>query len=168
MAEAKRVQVPKEVMDFMENNGRTFMITLRKDGSPTAHPMGGFVGGGLYLNMYRDSVKFKNLNRDPSICCMLTTPSNAKDFKAAIYRGRARFVPYEETPGESAPKGLRRARAPYEQNNERPKPKDAPPDDPVEAKRRLSAVEERVKAGIRVVFEIAPEQAGFLDKVRGE
>ncbi len=30
--------VPEDAQDFMKNNGRTFMITKRKDGSPTAHP----------------------------------------------------------------------------------------------------------------------------------
>ena len=167
MAEAKRVPVPKEVRDFMDNNGRTFMLTLRKDGSPTGHPMGGFWGGGLYLNMYRDSVKNKNLLRDPSICCITTTPSDAKDFKAIVYRGSARAVPVEETSGEAAPAGLRRARAPLEQNNARPKPKEAPPDDPVEAQRRLDAVKEKVKAGLRLVYEVVPEQTGMLDKLRG-
>ena len=57
--------VPEDAQDFMKNNGRTFMITKRKDGSPTAHPMASWYGGFLYLNMYKASIKSKNLDRDP-------------------------------------------------------------------------------------------------------
>lgn len=39
------VPVREEVAAFLEGNRRTFMITLRKDGSPTGHPMAGFYGG---------------------------------------------------------------------------------------------------------------------------
>ena len=40
------------------------------------------------------------------------------------------------------------------------------PDDPVEAEKRLSAVRDRVKAGIRIVFDIVPAKVCFLQQNR--
>lgn len=158
--------VPKDITDFMDQHNRCFMVTFRKDGSPTAHAMAGFSGGGLFLNMYRDSIKAKNLFRDPNICCLIATPSDAPGFRAAMYRGQARFVPVEED--AAGRKGLARARNPHATSEEARSraPKAANPDDPAEAKRRLSAVQDRVKAGVRIVFEVLPERTGFLNKVR--
>ena len=164
---SKASPVPREVDEFIAKTTRCFMVTLRKDGSPTAHPMGGFSGGGLFLNMYRESVKAKILFRDPRICCLVTTASDAPDFQAIAYRGQARFVPIEED--ATGRQGLERARNPYATSEERTRAaRSATPDDPEEARRRLSAVNERVKAGIRIVFEVVPEDAAFLQKVRGE
>ena len=91
MDEDGRAQIDADVDAFMEENGRTFMITERADGSPTAHPMAGFYGEGrLYLNMYFKSLKHRNLQRDPRITCLVTTPSDDDPFRAVVYRGRAR------------------------------------------------------------------------------
>ncbi len=122
-----RPAIPQDASRFLESNHRTFMITLRKDGSPTGHPMAGFFGGSLYMNMYGASVKAKNLERDDRICCVVTNPSEAKDFQGAIYRGKARLVPVEEVFAKEVSKGLAWVRNPRSQGSqEQP---DVPPED---------------------------------------
>ncbi len=166
-----RIPIPDAEDAFMEKNQRCFMLTLRKDGSPTGHPMAGFYGGGLWLNMYRVSQKAKNLFRDPSITCVMTTPSDTPNFRGVFFRGYAQELTPEETVAEDAPPGMKRGRAPLgvsEERSERAAPKDAPPDDPAEAKRRLTATAERVAAGTRMLFEVFPQQVDFLEDLRGK
>ncbi len=164
-----RAPVPDEVDRFIKDNIRTFMLTLRRDGSPTGHPMGGFYGDGLFLNMYHDSVKARNLFRDPAICCVVTTLSDSPDFEGVMWRGNARYMPPEKVFEEAAPRGALKAGDPRQMSEER-SARDAPsadnPDDPVEAEKRLSAVRARVMAGIRIVFDIVPEEVCFLRQNR--
>ncbi len=159
MANRSRVEIPQDVSDFLAGNHRTFLLTLRKDGSPTGHPMAAFYGGGLYFNMYRKSVKARNLERDDSACCVVTTPSDAPDLRGVLLRGRARPVPYDEGVGGPVPPGLALARAPGSAAGQHQRQ---------EMKPVTSATAERVKAGTRVVFEIVPEEVGFLESARQE
>ncbi|HET6875426.1 MAG TPA: pyridoxamine 5'-phosphate oxidase family protein, partial [Acidimicrobiales bacterium] len=97
---------PEDVDEFMRGSRRLFMVTKRKDGSPTCHPMAAFYGGGaLYLNMYRASAKARNLGRDDRICCVLTTPYGAEQFRAAVYKGHARELSVEEVFADEVPEG---------------------------------------------------------------
>ena len=153
------IQVPKEVEDFLKENRRTFMITLRKDGSPTGHPMAGFYGGNLYLNMYRKSVKSKNLDRDARISCVTTSPPEAADFRAAVYTGNARLLPVEEIFAEEVPEGLAAARNPRT-------PTQDMPSIPNESERKIGDTAGRIMAGRRVVYEITPVKAAFLPEGR--
>lgn len=145
--------------EFLERHMRTIMITLRKDGSPTAHPMSGFYGGALYLNMYRDSPKSRNLERDSRICCVVTTETDSPDFTAAVLKGTARHVSPEEAFSDNVAPGLEKARvagaggSPRSQANE-------------EAKKRSQHAADRTRQGIRVVYEIVPREAGFLQALR--
>src|SRR5215472_8052093 len=51
---------------LLARSTRAFLISLRRDGSPTAHPMTGLSGDGRMLfNTYRKSAKARNLERDP-------------------------------------------------------------------------------------------------------
>ena len=154
--------VPADAADFMRRNGRTFMITLRADGSPTAHPMAGFYGGALYLNTYRKSVKARNLGRDDRICCVLTNPSDAAGFEGALYRGRARMLSDEEVFAAEVPPGLAWARNPRSQGSQEQ------PDVPPEDERRIGETAGRVKRGVRVIFEVSADEAGMLAEVRDE
>lgn len=151
---------PVDAEEFMGQNRRTFMITLRKDGSPTAHPMAGFYGGRLYLNAYRVSAKAKNLGRDDRICCVVATPADAEEFAAAVYRGRARLLPVDEVFADRVPEGLAWARNPRSAGSqEQP---DAPPED----ERMIGDTAGRIRRGKRVIFEISPDEVGMIGDVR--
>ena len=157
-----RAPITEHTADFMERNQRTFMITLRKDGSPTGHPMAGFFGGSLYLNTYAASAKGKNLGRDDRICCVVTNPSDAADFEAAVYRGRARAIPVEEVFAEEVPEGLAWARNPRSAGSQEQ------PDIPLEEERKIGDTAGRIKRGVRVIFEIIPHEVEMIEALRGD
>ena len=157
-----RVPIPTEAGEFMERNQRTFMITLRRDGSPTGHPMAGFFGGSLYLNTYSASAKAKNLERDERICCVVTNPSDATHFEGAVCRGRARAVPADEVFADEVPEGLAWARNPRSSGSQKQ------PDIPPESDRKIGETAGRIKRGVRVIFEIVPKEVGMIKALRGE
>jgi nitroimidazol reductase NimA-like FMN-containing flavoprotein (pyridoxamine 5'-phosphate oxidase superfamily) len=153
-------RVPDDAAEFLEENRRTFMITLRKDGSPTAHPMASWFGPSLYLNTYGASAKARNLERDDRICCVVTNPSDAQDFEGAVFRGRARLVPQDEVFADEVPLGLAWARNPRSQGSQEK------PDPPPEDERKIGETAGRVQRGVRVIFEISPDEVGMIQNVR--
>jgi CTP:molybdopterin cytidylyltransferase MocA len=61
-----------EALELLEQHARCFLLTLRKDGSPTAHPMTALLDAGrLAFTTYRKSAKTRNLERDPRLCALL-------------------------------------------------------------------------------------------------
>jgi Pyridoxamine 5'-phosphate oxidase len=167
----ERAHPDPEVDAFMENNGRTIMVTRRKDGSPTAHPMAGFYGEGrLYLNMYHKSLKHRNLQRDPRITCLVTTPSDQDDFRAVVYRGRARMLSIEETLAEDAPLGVQIARVGSMEGalREGGDTDRFASEDPDDIRKRAKIMVERISKQTRILWEVVPDQAEFLDQVRDE
>ena len=152
---------PEDAQRFMQNNRRTFMITKRKDGSPTAHPMASWYGGELYLNMYRASIKSKNLDRDDRICCVVTNRSDDKDLEAAVHRGNARMLSADEVVAGQVTQGLAWARNPSSGGSQ------DQPDVPDEDKRKIGDTAGRIKRGVRVIYEIKASEAGLIQNVRG-
>ena len=56
----------------LEGHSRSFLLTLRADGSPTAHPMTALLEeGALVFNTYRKSAKARNVERDPRLAVVL-------------------------------------------------------------------------------------------------
>ena len=153
--------VPEEAQKFMRSNTRTFMSTKRKDGSPTAHPMASWYGGELYLNMYRASIKSKNLERDDRICCVVTNPSDNKNLEAAVYRGHARMLSVDEVFAEKVTEGLAWARNPRSEGSQEQ------PDIPDEDKRKIGDTAGRIKRGVRVIYEITASKADQIQNLRG-
>lgn len=171
MNEDERAQLSSEADAFMEKNGRTFMITKRSDGSPTAHPMAGFYGEGrLYLNMYFKSLKHRNLQRDPHLTCLVTTPSDDEKFRALVYRGQARMLSLEETLAEGAPLGVRIARVGSMEAalQERGDTSRFASEDPDDLRKRAKIMVERIAKQTRVLWEVVPDRAEFLEQVRDE
>ncbi len=84
---------------FLDEHHRAFLVTLRTDGGPTAHPMGLIPRDGrIYFNTYRKSAKVRNIERDPRACCLAASPDDDPDFAAVAVSGRAGVVPAEAVP----------------------------------------------------------------------
>ena len=78
---------------FLARSGRAFLITLRADGSPTAHPMTALVADDrLAYNTYRKSAKARNATRDPRTCSLLLEDYEPSLDRALVYKGRAREI----------------------------------------------------------------------------
>ncbi|MBM4406373.1 MAG: hypothetical protein FJ039_09380 [Chloroflexi bacterium] len=136
--------LPPDVLAFVRANPRTFLISRRKDGSPTGHPMLCLIGEGrIQFSTYRKSAKVQNFQRDPTVACLATTRYDDPSFKAAIVRGQARLregleLPTRETPETSSwvSKGV------------------------------SSRSKERLASGKRILLEILPSEAAMLTDVR--
>jgi PPOX class probable F420-dependent enzyme len=130
--------IPPEVEEFLRENTRTFLLTLREDGSPTGHPMIGlWRSGALWFSTYRKSAKVRNVRREARVCCVVTSPDAGR---AVALSGRAAVMP----PGsEIPPEGEVRVAG-------------AVPDAIAERSR------ERLRSGKRVLIRVTPGHAEFL------
>lgn len=134
--------IAPEVEEFLRRNTRTFLLTIRPDGSPTGHPMIGlYRRGALYFSTYGKSAKVRNLSAHPRVCCVVTTPDDETDFRAAVVHGVADVLP----PGSSIP---------AEEGTT------LPAEVPSDVSGRS---QERLRQGKRVVVRVQPEDATFLD-----
>ena len=154
---------------LIEDNVRTFMVTHRKDGSPTCHPMARFYAErGFYYNMYSTSVKHKNLTRDPSICVLITTPSDEPEFHASILRGTAHNLTIDETLGADVPPGVVLARGIGMEGVK--KVEDAPEkfahEEPEDWLKRAAIMVERIRDRVRVLWRVDPDSASMLADTR--
>jgi hypothetical protein len=135
----------REIDAFLQAHRRAYWVTLRRDGSPTAHPMGAlYEDGRLLFTSYRESAKNRNVDRDPRSCVVLASDydydADAESLEAVTLKGFARVL-------EGAPP----PRLLLEQSGE------AGPG------RAVAAIE----AGRRSVIEIVPsEVAAFSGRVR--
>jgi hypothetical protein len=166
-----RPPLPADVDEFVQENGRTFMMTRRKDGMPTAHPMARFYAEGrVFLNMYSKSLKHHILERDPKITCLITNRGDAPDFKAVVYRGKARRVSIAETLADDAPLGIRIARtgsmeAAIEADGDLTR---FAGEDHEDLRKRAKVMIQRIASETRVLWEVVPDQTEFLDRAREE
>jgi hypothetical protein len=151
-------EVDPATIRFLRENIRTVMITHRKDGSPTGHPMSAFFGvNGLFLNTYAKSAKMRNLARDPRLCCLVTSFEPAERRQAVLVRGNARLVANDEPERFGDEDGIRRARlaSPLSSGST-----GDTAEDPEEAARRRERAAQRVAEGKRVIFELVPVEIG--------
>ncbi len=141
---AKEIPLPPDVLEFVRNNPRTFLLSRRKDGSPTGHPMLCLIGDGhIQFSTYRKSAKVLNFQRDSTTACLVTAKHDAPAFKAALVRGHARIregaeLPTRETPETSSwvSQGV------------------------------SGRSKERLASGKRIIVEIVPSEAAPLADVR--
>ncbi|HZQ57917.1 MAG TPA: pyridoxamine 5'-phosphate oxidase family protein [Acidimicrobiales bacterium] len=85
-----------ELASFIESHRRAFLVTCTAQGTPTAHPMTLIPHDGvIYFNTYRKSAKVRNLERDPRVACLATSPDGGA---WAAVQGRAEVVPASELP----------------------------------------------------------------------
>jgi len=86
------VQLPADVADFLAAHTRAFLLTRRRDGAPTIHPMTAFSANGrVVFNTYRKSAKTRNVERDPRAAVVVVDGYHAKGdpVEAVTLRGSA-------------------------------------------------------------------------------
>jgi Pyridoxamine 5'-phosphate oxidase len=162
--------IPDDIDEHIDASMRTFIVTHRKDGSPTCHPMARFYADRrYYMNMYQASVKHKNLERDPRIAVLVTTSSDTPELKAVLLRGRARLLSIDETLDREAPAGVVAARG---INMEGVRSRDDAPErfvgeDAEDWLKRAAVMVQRIRDRVRVIWQVEPERADWLQDVRG-
>ncbi len=137
--------LPPELAEQLARSRRGLLLTLRRDGSPTAHPMTALeVDGRLAYNTYRKSAKARNIARDPRTCSLVLSGWEGDALEALVYKGPAREI----EAAAAAPAEAARAELPVENSV---------------AKR----AQERLASGKRVMLAVDPEEVGRLERLRG-
>ena len=87
------------VETFLESARRGFLVTRRRDGSPTAHPLTPlWADGALHFNTYRKSAKVRNALRHPRVSCVVTSADDDPAYFAVECRGSAVVLDLEDIP----------------------------------------------------------------------
>ena len=84
--------IPDDVAAFLARHTRAFLLTRRRDGSPTIHPMTAFFADGrVTMTTYRKSAKARNVERDDRAACLVVNGYAKNDVRAVLVRGRGRL-----------------------------------------------------------------------------
>ncbi len=94
-----------EVTDFLRNQRTLILSTTKKSGSPVAHALWFFyLDGAVYFNIQAKSFKYKNIQRDNRVCCLIESGERYLDLKGVMIQGRCTPVtdPAEQERVEAA------------------------------------------------------------------
>jgi hypothetical protein len=139
--------IPDDVAAFLGRYTRVFLLTRRRDGAPTIHPMTGFFADGrVTMSTYRKSAKARNVDRDPRAACLVVNGYGKDDVRAVLVRGRG---------------SIRQAAMP------------APPAADASEAPKVSGsvatrVAERMASGKRVFLDVEPDEAAFVQRLWSE
>jgi PPOX class probable F420-dependent enzyme len=92
-------QLGPGVETFLESAGRGFLVTRRRDGSPTTHPLTPlWADGAIHFNTYRKSAKVRNVLRHPRVACVVTSADDDPAYFAVECRGTAVVLDLADIP----------------------------------------------------------------------
>jgi len=138
--------IADDVAAFLSQHTRVFLLTRRKDGAPTIHPMTGFFADGLVtMTTYRKSAKARNVEHDPRAGCLVVNGYGKDDVQAVAVRGRG---------------SLRRGEVAALPAAERAAPKVS---DSVAGR-----VADRMASGKRIFLDVEPDTAAFAARLWSE
>lgn len=82
-----------EVAAFLDSQRTLVLVTLRRDGSPVAHPLWFTrVGDALYVDTRRSSLKLRNLARDARVCALAEAGESYFELRGVRIEGRCEEV----------------------------------------------------------------------------
>ena len=138
--------IPDDVAAFLGRHTRAFLLTRRRDGSPTIHPMTAFFADGrTTMTTYRKSVKARNVERDPRAACLVVNGYGRSDVRGVLVRGRAALRPgVMEAPARGA------SGAPRVSGD-------------VSAR-----IADRMASGKRVFLDVAPDEVAVVQRLWSE
>ena len=140
------MSIADDVAAFLARHTRMFLLTRRRDGAPTIHPMTGFFAEGrVTMTTYRKSAKARNVERDPRAACLVVNGYGKDDVRAVLVRGRGRLRQAEITALPAA---------------EREAPK-------VSASVQ-GRVAERMASGKRIFLDVEPDETTFVQRLWSE
>ena len=145
MTDPESIPIRPEIDAFLKEHRRTFFITIRKDGTPTIHPMTGLYDEGrLRYSSYKTSAKNRNIERDDRVCSLVLNGYDVEPMQAVTLKGVTRILEGTEMPRRQGP-------APAASNES--------------GARRAQAA---IQTGRRAIVEIVPSDlAAFIDQARG-
>lgn len=137
--------IPDDAAAFLARHTRGFLLTRRRDGSPTIHPMTAFFADGrVTMTTYRRSAKARNVERDARAGCLVVNGYAKDDVQAVLVRGRGALRSGAMTP----PTG----------RSEAPKVSDD----------IATRVADRMASGKRVFLDVEPDAVAFVQRLWSE
>jgi hypothetical protein len=142
--------IPDDVAAFLARHTRVFLLTRRRDGGPTVHPMTGFFADGrVTMSTYRKSAKARNVERDARASCLVVNGYGKDQVRGALVRGR----------------GSLRAAATAAVPAAAPTPTS---DAPKVSSGVAGRVAERMASGKRIFLDVEPDDAEFVQRLWSE
>src|SRR5262245_60299068 len=142
--------IPDDVAAFLGRHTRAFLLTRRRDGSPTIHPMTAFFADGrMTMSTYRKSAKARNVERDERAACLVVNGYGKDDVSAVLVRGRGR---------------LRQATMAAMPTAERSEPDASPP--PKVSDDVTARVAARMASGKRIFLDVEPDRVDGVQRLR--
>lgn len=103
---------PDEVREFLENQRTLILATTKRSGSPVMHALWfTYLDGAVYFNIQQRSFKFKNIQRDDRVCCLVEAGETYFALRGVMIEGRALQV--------TDPEEIARVQAAAERKHER-------------------------------------------------
>ncbi len=76
-----------EIDAFLDHQRTLVLVSLRRDGSPVAHPLWfARVGDALYVNTRRESLKVRNVSRDSRFCAVAEAGESYFELRGVLAR----------------------------------------------------------------------------------
>lgn len=86
-----------EIRSFLDAERTLVLVTLRKDGSPIAHPMWfTLVDDGVYVDTRSDSLKVANIAADARVCAVVESGETYFELRGVRIEGRCRLVTHAD------------------------------------------------------------------------
>ncbi len=84
---------PEEISELLENQRTLILATTRREGTPVMHALWfTYVDDAVYFNIQATSFKYKNIQRDDQVCCLVEAGEEYFDLRGAMIEGRATLV----------------------------------------------------------------------------
>ena len=87
----------EELVAFLESQRTLILASTRKSGSPVMHALWfTYLDEAIYVNIKCDSFKYRNILRDPRVCCLVEDGESYFDLRGVMVEGEATEVSNEE------------------------------------------------------------------------
>ena len=84
---------PEEIREFLENERTLTLATTRREGTPVMHALWfTYLDNAIYFNIQATSFKYKNIQRNNDVCCLVEAGEKYFDLRGVMIEGRAELV----------------------------------------------------------------------------
>jgi PPOX class probable F420-dependent enzyme len=82
-----------DLLEFLATQRTLVLATTKRDGAPVMHPVW-FVhfDDAIYINVQTRSIKYRNVERDDRVCCLVESGESYFELRGVMIQGRARRV----------------------------------------------------------------------------
>ncbi len=81
---------PEEMRELLETERTVILATTRKSGSPVMHALWfTYLDDAIYINIQSSSFKYRNIQRDNRVCCLVETGESYFELRGVMVEGRA-------------------------------------------------------------------------------